>query len=260
MKQMKSKREKGTTENRPTDSLASAISLAIAKEDVRYVSPTAATKSIEGSKSSLARYHVRDPVVSEFYKATIEFEHSLPNLPGIKSVAQFAKEQGLTRRFFVNLPMEEYEVQVSDIWGSMFLTSKNRTKNNYVTETRTRPRTLEAAEALPFDAVGISYTSASPSLSAFQSYVGIIHSLTEVMIVSTTTRLTQKGWSKRELDSSTFQWRFDPYPWTQIVQSPEMVWRDSVDRAESEIKTYLESLVRKDEATADNSAESATKQ
>jgi hypothetical protein len=249
---MKSKREKGATESRP-DSLASAISLAIAKEDARYVSPSAATESIESSKSLLTRYSVRDPVVSEFYKVAIEFEHSLSSLPGIKSVAKFAKEQGWTRRFFVNLPMEEYEVEVPpDILATMFYAKLKRGKDNYETETRTRPRTLEATEALPFDTVGISYASASPSLSAFQSYIGIIHSLTEVMIVSTTTRLTQKGWTKRELDSSTFQWRFEAYPWTQIVKSPEMIWLDSVDRAESEIKTYLESLVRKDESAADD--------
>ena len=123
--------------------------------------------------------------------------------------------------------------------------------DDYVIETRMRPASLEATEPLPLEVAELSFTSTHPSLPAFLIYVGIVHSLTEAMVLSTTVRLIQKGWETRAPELSDVQWRYQSYPWTAIAKDPSLLWREAQKRGEADIRAFLESLVPKAEASTD---------
>lgn len=226
-----------------------AIEFAVSKLDEQFVPHEKAQNAIEAARSSLVSRVIQDPVVKRFYTKNVVTDVKWPSIPKVSAVAAFADEQGWNKKFFVKIKREEYQVRVprdplERLLGARSYLSK-RDDTDYVTETRTRPSSIEPTEALPFEIAEILYSSAHPSVAAFRLYLGIVHSLTELTVISSTIRLTQKGWSERAPELPDVQWRFANYSWVAIVNDPETVWSDALAKGEADIRAYLEALVPK---------------
>lgn len=234
--------------------IVSLIESEVAKRDEAFVPHTDVLEAVEKARNLLVAHQIADGVVSKFYKASIKTDVKMTAVPKGRAVAEFAQEQAWSKRYFARINLEQYQVRVHKNplarLEFFYPTSKIfglEDDNNYVSETRSRPGSLEVTEALPFEVAELTYESSRPSLPVFQIYVGLVHSLTEVMVLSTTLRLTQKGWSTKAPELSEVQWRYQTYPWTTVVKSPLSLWKDAIQRGETDIRTFLEGLMPKAE-------------
>jgi hypothetical protein len=255
MNNLNEARTKLVLPGKPDNAVAQLIEQEIAKRDKGFVPHQTVISAIEQSKAVLNAYEVVEPIVKNFYSKQVTTDLKLSAIPKARAVADFAEEQAWPKRYFAKINTENYRVRVpKNLFAApITLTSiyGKRDESDYVTETRTRPAHLESTEALPFEVAEISYSSKHPSLSAYQIYIGIVHSLTDVMVLSATVRLAQKGWSQRTPELSDVQWRYESHSWADVVSDPTIIWKASLARGEADIRTYLESLVPKDDAPSD---------
>jgi hypothetical protein len=103
---------------------------------------------------------------------------------------------------------------------------------------------------LPFEAAEVQFEpKGHPSLKSFVTYIALAHSLTELVVLSALARLLEGGWTQRSVDASQIKWQQQSHLWKDVVQNPEMIWKEPLARAQEAIQSYLEGLVpRKEEA------------
>lgn len=221
----------------------------IQSKDSLFVPHPQAITAIENAKELLTNFKVENAIVKEFYSSTTRIDGKLSSIPKIQSVATFASDQGWPKRYFTRVIRESYKVKmikdasVSRAIGGLALSRPYFPgPEEVVEEIRSRPASLESTEALPFEVAEVSFTSENPSLPSFSIHIGIVHSLTEVMVLSTTVRLIQQSWTTKTPELSDIQWRYRSIPWTDVVADPSKVWKDAVTRGEADVLTFLESL------------------
>ena len=221
----------------------------IAKHDAVYVSQEDAYKSIEAAAAQLESTPIQDQFVAQLFTKKVVRSGKLGNLPRVKQVAAFAEEQGWSKNYFVKIPYEEYKVRVRNSLSDLMKKYQDvlgDSEPTFKVETKTRPATLEATQALPFEVAEIQYAAPDhPSLRSFVAYFGLVHSLSDVMVLSAAVRLTQKGWSERAPEFSELQWKYQSYRWSEIVSNPARLVSDTLANAELVISTYLQSLIPK---------------
>lgn len=261
LKSLASVRHKAILQEKPDATIAALIEAEINSRDQRFVPHKKAMEAIEASKAALESLVISDPIVKRFYNVSVKTDGKLVSIPKSKAVAAFAEEQGWAKKYFTKVIQEPYKVKVrKDIIGSS-LTHRLYGLNfreslgdddNYTIETRHRPASLDVTETLPLEVAELSLTSPHPSLPAFVVYIGIVHSLTEVMVLSSSVKLNQKGWTSRAPELSEVQWKYQAYPWNLIVKEPTTLWRHVQLSSEADIRKYLESLADKNEQSSDS--------
>lgn len=258
MKALTLARTKSLAPNKPEEAIAQLIKAHVEARDKAFVSHHAVTAAVEASKESLAASSIADALVQSFYAKSVKADVKLPSIPKARSVAAFAEEQSWAKRYFVKVNQESYRTRVpKDTFGVINVGIGRRflgggmSDEDVVMETRQRPSTLESTEPLPLEVAEVSYNSSHPSLPAFLIYIGLVHSLTEVMVLSATVRLTQRGWDSRTPELSDVQWRYQSQTWADVVKNPGLIWRDAQARGEADIRTFLESLQPKSEAAVE---------
>ncbi|NBD20964.1 hypothetical protein GTZ97_09810 [Aquabacterium fontiphilum] len=252
-------RTKSTTAEKPELTIANQIEIEVRHRDSQFVPHEQVLQAIESTKTSIINAKISDSIVSRFYSLSAKIDGKLAQIPKSKAVATFADEQGWPKRYFAKVSQEAYKVRVpKDPIGSILSGGLGRkwivTKENddeYIVETRYRPSTLEVTESLPMEVAELSLVSQHPSLPAFNIYIGLVHSLTDVMVLSATVRLTQKGWNAKAPELSEVQWKYQSYPWRSVVADPDIVWREAARNGELDIRKYLESLATQTEANAE---------
>lgn len=249
MKTLNAARSNSALPEKQYDAIAQLIEQEIAKNDAKYVPHEKVITAIESSKSKLQAYSIADVLIKKYYSTELITDIRLSNIPKARAVADFAEEQSWPKRYFVKIVSETYQARVAKNPLRAITSAAEyfrvRDESEYVNETRSRPAHLETTETLPFEVAEMTYTSTHPSLPIFQIYIGIVHTLTEVMILSATVRLAKKGWSQRTPELSDVQWRYESYPWASVVKNPEEIWKASLLRGEASVRTYLESLIPK---------------
>ncbi len=259
MKALTSARAKALVPDKPEAAIAQLIKAQLEDRDKAFVAHKLVLSAVESSKESLAASGIAEPLVQSFYAKSMKTDFKLPSIPKAQSVAAFASEQSWAKRYFVKVNKESYQARVpkdplgiiSSIGTGRRLFGGGLSDDDYVIETRQRPSTLESTEPLPLEVAELSYTSNHPSLPGFLIYIGLVHSLTEVMVLSATVRLTQRGWDSRMPELSDVQWRYQAQAWADVVKDPGLIWRDAQTRGEADIRTYLESLLPKSESSVE---------
>jgi hypothetical protein len=253
LRNLKVRRAKSIAPAKAVDTIADLIEAEVKKRDRSFVALNTVVEAVEKGKEQLQAAAVQDALVARLYGKSSVVEGRLQDIPKRRAVAEFAFEQGWQKKYFVKVESETYRIRTpKDPMGLIgargFL--QKRDESDYVYETRTRPGHLETTEQLPFEVAKLSYTSQHPSLAAFDILIGVVHSLTDVMILSATVRLAQKGWSQRSPELSEVQWRYENFSWTDIVNDPSLLWTGSVNRGEGDIRAYLEALAPQQEAAS----------
>jgi len=256
MRSLAAARLKTQAQVKAEDAIGDRIRAEVARMDELYVPPTAASRAIEQARKALEGAALCDPMVSRFYRKRVKSGGTLAKLPGAKAVAAFAQEQGWAKKYFVRVEQEKYQVCVprNPIAAAMLgsLTSFGRLREeDTVLETRLRPSHLESTQALPFEAAEVLLEpDGHRSLSAFVVYLGLVHSLTEVLVLWGVTRLTAAGWNERSVELSELQWRHKSYLWKDVVPAPQLIWSEALRHGEEAIHFYLEGLLAKKEGPA----------
>ena len=254
---------------RREETLVARIAEEVRHGDSLYVSTGAAAAAIEKAGDMLGRAPLTDPTVAHFYDKRVSRDAKLTTLPRVSAVAEFAQEQGWGKKYFVKVILEPYRVRVprnpfADLLDSPseFIGGEGETRESgrYRIETRHKPTSLECTQPLPFEVAQVVFEpKAHPSLKAFVVYIGLVHSLTDLLVLSAVGRLIQTGWTDRAVESAQLQWRYQNRLWKEVVDRPELIWEDALQRAQETVLAYLEGLVpKKDEPKPDDSAEAST--
>ncbi len=222
-------------------SIDEILKLEIEKSDSRFVEYEEAVAAIETSIDLLKNKQISDTLVGSFYKKTVNSELKLTNLPRTRSFAEFGDNQGWAKKYFIDIQKETYTATVSN---PMSLLGFGGNGKEYTVE-KTRPAYVISTEALPVEAVEISLDANNPSLPSYRTYIGIIHSHTEVMVLSATASLTQKSWSTKALELSEIKWEYHSVPWKTIIHNPSYIWERGVSHAIDAIRSNLESIAKK---------------
>ncbi len=224
------------------DNLSAILSAEIARLDELYIPPETASKSVEKAGQELENEVISEPLVAHFYAKRVTLKIKLNTLPRAHLIADFAQEQGWSKNYFVRIGTEEVRVRVAKnplatAWHLMY---KAENEDDYVIERRTRPANLEATQNLPFEVAEVTFQANNhPSLKAFILYIGIVHSLTDVMVLSAVVRLMPKGWETRLPELSGVQWQYQSYLWKDVAQRPKVLWEDAMRQGEVAIRAYL---------------------
>jgi uncharacterized caspase-like protein len=241
MRALQSARSKSFAPEKPEAAIAQLIEAHVKELDRQFVPHAQVLEAAEKGKDTLIAQGISDQIVAKFYQKSVKVDGKLSSIPKSRAVASFAEEQAWTKRYFVRVNQESYRVRTpKDPIGVLALAS------------------LETTEPLPIEIAELSFTSAHPSLSAYVVYVGIVHSLTEVMVLSSTARLSQKGWDARAPELTELQWRYQSYPWAAVVQDPTILWREAQNRGELEMRAYLESLAPRVATSAEEAGSKKT--
>ena len=252
MKTLFSIRSKSPIIPEAEDSIMKILNGEIQKRDSMFVPRARVTETIEAAKEFIIKYTIKDTIVSKLYKQTISTDARLPSIPKVSEVATFAQDQSWQKKYFVQIKSEKYQTQVPKDPLSIFKKytpfGSNLDDSEYVTVTRERPVSIESTEVLPMEVAVASFFSSHPSLPGFQVYVGIVHSLTDIMIISTTTKVIQSGWESRSINFSDIKWRFQNYTWAELSKDPSKLFEAPMSRGEEEIRKYLETLLPKPES------------
>jgi hypothetical protein len=264
MRRLAADRSKATVPTTPEDTLADLIDAEIVRRDAIYVPAQEASHAVEQAGKDLDSEPLSEPLVARFYEKRMSQGGKLGGLPLARAVAEFAEEQKWPRKYFVKVAKESYNARVpKDPFAGFLKGLRPLGDEDYVTETRYRPSQLESTQPLPFEVAEVAFEAKKhPSLKAFVLYIGIVHSLTDVMVLSAIVRLTQKGWIERAPQLSELQWRYESYLWKDVVGQPALIWKEAFGRAQDNIKSYLEGLLPKQdapqvEATTSDPAESS---
>lgn len=238
----------GTIKGQEED-IEEALLKEITRQDSYYVLFQEVIDAMTVSRTQLEAAHVADLLINKFYEKKVRIDGKLSGLPRAKSVADFAREQGWNKNYFVKIVNETYELKVpKDILSAVKMSSlfTRLEPDEFVTETRSRPHHLETTQALPFEVAEINFEPINhPSLKAFVLYLGFVHSLTEIVVLSGIIRYTHKGWEERGLDNTDIQWKNQTYLWKDVVANPNLLWEDALAQANISIRSYLESLLPK---------------
>lgn len=245
-------RSKSPMTPEPEESILHLLSLEISKRDSQFVSKDAVIASIETGKELIEKYQIKDNILSKLYKRTITTDLRLTSIPKASDVAKFAQDQSWPKKYFVKINNEKYQTRIPkeplSILARLTAFPPNIDDSEYVTVTRERPASIESSESLPFEVVLVSFESDHPSLPEFRVYIGLVHSLTEVMVLSTTAKVFQRGWDSKAINAAELKWRFYNYSWSSISSNPSLLIEEPINKGEEEIRQYLESLLPKPES------------
>ena len=246
MKKLSLRRSAGAPEEKGAN-ITDKVVAAVARLEAAYVSQAQASSAITKLGAEVTTVQCVDELVKRFYIKTVTTDGKLSTLPKSKSVAEFADEQGWTKKYFVKIGRvnQIYRVLRDRFFSSLIMRSPS--DDEYITETRSVPAMLEATEPLPFEVIEVRYEPNAQSLKGFSLHIGLVHSLTEVMILTAIVELTPKGWGERKPNIPEIQWRYQSVAWPDVVSDPGLIWKNALVSIETFIHDYLETLVPKQE-------------
>lgn len=261
MKTLLTLRSKSPITPEPEDSILKVLNEEIQKRDAMFIPKDRVTAVIETSKELISKYAIKDRIVSKLYTSTISVDTRLSSIPKASEVAKFAEDQSWQKKYFVQIKTEKFRTRVPkeplSLMSRLSGLGANMDDSEFVTVTRERPSSIESTESLPLEVAVVSFISDHSSLPGFRVYIGLVHSLTEVMILSTTAKVFQSGWESRSINPSDIKWRFQNYTWAELSKDPSILFETTMSRAEEEIRKTLESFLPKPEPTEEQAASGA---
>ncbi|SQF98883.1 Uncharacterized protein containing caspase domain [Paucimonas lemoignei] len=216
-------------------SISEILRQQICKNDSQFVGFGEVSSALNKSVELLGEAKIRDVLVGEFYKKSINSELKLSGLPRAGSFADFGSKHGWAKKYFIDIQEETYSApNPLSVLG--FGSSREQTIE------KTRPAYVLSTESLPVEAIEIAFNANNPSLPSYRTYIGLIHSNTEAMILTATASLTQKGWDKKALERGEIKWEYSPVAWQAIINEPALVWERGLKQVTDIIRINLENL------------------
>lgn len=228
---------RGNPEQKSEKSISEILRQQISKNDSQFVELGQVTDTLNKSIQLLDEVSIQDTLVSEFYKKSVNPNLKLSELPRASSFAEFGSNQGWAKKYFIDIQEETYNApNPLSVLG--FGSGREHTIE------KTRPAYILSTEPLPVEAIEVSLNAKNPSLPSYRTYIGVIHSNTETMILTATASLTQKGWDKKTLERSEIKWEYSPITWKAIIHEPTLLWERGLNQVTGIIRANLENLAK----------------
>lgn len=245
-------------EKLPED-LETSINNQIEKMESIFVPFDTVSESLETLQSTLSSMKLEDPLVSKYYNYEFLFKNDLNSLVNMRTIATWAYDRKWNQFYFVDINMEKerrtyaFDLGVmgimaqSAVFGMHELTKdKQKDRPDYgrpeyrVVNVPTR---ITSTHPLAFEVIEIIAKPMKRALKQFGAMIGIVHSRTDVLVLSTTLEYKDVGWDERMIDTSTVKWRLKELKWKDIISNPIIIASDVLPQVEKDISDYLKFLV-----------------
>lgn len=265
LKALKSSLEIGK-EKLPED-LGDSIETKIEEMESIFVSFDTVSESFEKLKSTLSSMKLKDPLVSKYYNYVFVFKNGLDSLVDMGTIATWAYEKKWGKFFFVDINVERQRRRVLHSYGDITPIprrafhqaavatvvegaelggTKDKRENMHAYKIVNVPTSIKSTHPLAFEVIEILAKPNKRALKQFGVMIGIVHSRTDVLILSTTLEYKDVGWDERTIDTSTVNWKFEKLKWADIVSKPMIIASEVLPQVEKAASDYLKSLVKEE--------------
>ena len=245
-------------EKLPED-LEASIKTKIEEMESIFVPFDTVSESLDKLQSTISSTKLEDSLVSKYYNYEFVFKNDLDSLVDMGTIATWAYERKWDKFFFVDINVEKVKRRVtSSVPHSALLASyaaamrggleqgEKKGKPEYRTENV--PASIKSTHPLAFEVIEIIAKPEKRALKQFGAMIGIVHSRTDVLILSTTVGYKDVGWDDRTIDASTINWKLKELKWKDIASNPIIIALDILPQVEKEVSDYLESLIKEEVA------------
>ena len=261
LKALKSPLEIGK-EKLPED-LEASIKTKIEEMESIFVPFDTVSKSLDKLQSTISSTKLEDSLVSKYYNYEFVFKNDLDSLVDMGTIATWAYERKWDKFFFVDINVEKVKRRVTSagphsallssyaaIMGGELEQGEKKDKPAYMYRYRTEnvPASIKSTHPLAFEVIEIIAKPEKRALKQFGAMIGIVHSRTDVLILSTTVGYKDVGWDDRTIDASTINWKLKELKWKDIASNPIIIASDVLPQVEKEVSDYLESLIKEEVA------------
>ena len=253
LKALKSPLEIGK-EKLPKD-LEASIKTKIEEMESIFVPFDTVSKSLDKLQSTISSMKLEDSLISKYYNYVVEFKNDLDSLVDMGTIATWAYERNWHKLFFVAIEMKEVKRRVTVPASSLMFMgvslrqAAERIKDNQNEyEIVKMPKSIKSTHPLAFEVIEIIAKPDKRALKQFGAMIGIVHSRTTVLVLSTTLEYKDVGWDDRTIDASTVNWKLKELKWTDVASNPIIIALDILPQVEKEVSDYLESLIKEEVA------------
>jgi hypothetical protein len=248
-------------EKLPED-LDTSIGTKIEEMESIFVPLDTVSESLETLQSTLSSTKLKDPLVSKYYNYEFLFKNDLYSLVDMGTIATWAYENKWDKRFFVDIdvvkerrrinPEFSFADYVSTINSMAAIVGRQHEKKegkNYEPKYRIVkvPTSIKSNHPLAFETIEIIAKPNKRALKQFGAMIGIVHSRTDVLVLSATLEYKDVGWDEQTIDASTVNWKIKELKWVDIVSNPMIIASDVLPQVEKEVSDYLKSFVKGEE-------------
>lgn len=230
--------------------------------------------SLEQLQFKLSTTGLDDSFVSKYYNYEFEFKNGLDSLVDMGTIASWAYEKNWDKHFFIDIDVVKERRRIgclsSDYYygsigptgptgptgpvgsiGTMFLAHQHEKKEDKTNAPKYRivkvPTRIKSNHPLAFEAIEIIAKPNKRALKQFGAMIGIVHSRTYFLVLSTTLEYKDVGWDERTIDASTVNWKLKELQWVNIVSDPMIIASDVLPQVEKAVSDYLKSLIKEEE-------------
>jgi hypothetical protein len=263
LKALKSPLEIGK-EKLPED-LEGSIKNKIEEMESIFVSFDTVSESLDKFQSTISSTKQGDSLVSKYYNYEFVFKNDLDSLVDMGTIATWAYEKKWDKFFFVDINVEKVKHRVTSpglysasafflshaaVRGGELELGEKKDKPEYMSRYRTVnvPKSIKSTHPLAFEVIEIIAKPEKRALKQFGAMIGIVHSRTDVLILSTTVGYKDVGWDERTIDASTVNWKLKELKWKDIASNPIIIASDVLPQVEKEVSDYLKSLIKEEVA------------
>ncbi|MBE9593433.1 MAG: hypothetical protein IMF19_08120, partial [Proteobacteria bacterium] len=231
------------TEELPAD-LDTTIESEIKELESFFVPHEKVTGSLETLLKSLPNSKPEDSLISKYYSYEFLFKKKLESLVRMEEIARLASKRKWNQSYFVEVITEKRRDSNSYLSSLAALNDAllGRTPGYIIKDV---PISIKSTLPLPFETIEIIARPNKSSLKQLGTLIGIVHSQTDVLILTTIIRYKNVGWDERVIDASTVEWAITEYKWKDIVSNPIIITKKVLSQLENEIFDYLKSFSKK---------------
>ena len=237
------------TEELPAD-LDTTIGSNIEELESFFVPIDEVSSSLETLSKTLTTLKPVDPLISKYYSYEFSFSKKIESLMNMEEIARWASERKWSKSYFVDIITEKRKALAFPTAlaasASLFYGSK---KSDAGYKVESVPINVKSTHPLPFETIEIIARPNKRSLKQLGALIGIVHSRTDALILSTTIMYKDVGWDERVIDASTGEWTIMELKWKDIVSNPKIITKNVLSQLENEISDYLKSFVKEEEET-----------
>ena len=204
--------------------------------------------SLETLSKTLTTLKPVDLLISKYYSYVFSFRKKLESLVNMEEIARWASERKWSKSYFVDIIREKRKALAFPtalaVSASLFYGSK---KSDAGYKVESVPINVKSTHPLPFETIEIIARPNKRSLKQLGALIGIVHSRTDALILSTTIMYKDVGWDERVIDASTGEWTIMELKWKDIVSNPKIITKNVLSQLENEILDYLNSFIKEEE-------------
>ncbi|MBD2569264.1 caspase family protein [Anabaena lutea] len=209
----------------------------LAKKDLLFVEKSDITTTLENIKNHLLNYPINDEIVSAFYQLNFDWHLKLSDIAKSSEILTMADIEDWQKEYLITIVKKPIgNTAPKSSFLAPFLASFSRF-NEY-------PVSLHASNSLPYEVINIEFQPIDKlSLSPFFVIIALVHSQTHVLTLLSRGIMIKSGWQQFAVDWDSLRWNKKKFRWKDIIENPNLLWKDVLDESIEELKQYLIKLV-----------------